>query len=209
MIAQLSGKVARIEPGIVVLDVAGVGYMVNVVASVTAKTPDVGMPVILHTHLVVREDDLSLYGFGTVQELLAFKLLISASGVGPRVALALLSTLSVDELARAVAANDTKTVALAPGVGPRLAQRICLEIGDKLAAIAIESRVASVTTVQSQSHANGTEFEDAVEALVSLGFARLDARRAAERVIAQSETTNLKAADIIHAAIKILSDGGR
>ncbi len=209
MIAQLSGKVARIEPGIVVLDVAGVGYMVNVVASVTAKTPDVGMPVILHTHLVVREDDLSLYGFATVQELLAFKLLISASGVGPRVALALLSTLSVDELARAVAGNDTKTVALAPGVGPRLAQRICLEIGDKLAAIAIESRVASVTTVQSQSHANGTEFEDAVEALVSLGFARLDARRAAERVIAQSETTNLKAAVIIHAAIKILSDGGR
>ncbi len=208
MIAQLTGKVARSEPGIVVLDVAGVGYLVNVPTSSTGTANAPGVPICLHTHLVVREDDLSLYGFVTVQELVAFKVLISASGVGPRVALALLSTLSVEELARAVASSDTKTVSLAPGVGQRLAQRICLELGDKLAAIALENRVATPSAPVPLA-STGAEFDDAVEALVSLGFARLDSRRAAERAVAQNKGTGSSAADIIHAAIKLLTDGGR
>ncbi len=209
MIAQLRGTVARTEPGIVIIDVAGVGYLVNTISYATGMGPSVGTVTCLHTHLVVREDDLSLYGFASLQELLAFRLLIAASGVGPRVALALLSTLSVEELARAVAANDTKTVALAPGVGPRLAQRICLEVGDKLAAISLEAAVPTISTSRQESSDQSAELHDAVEALVSLGFARLDSRRAAERAVAQSATTRPSAADIIHSAIKILSDGGR
>ncbi len=185
MIAQLTGTLARSEANSVVLDVGGVGYQVFVPTPTFSSLPEVGGKLTLLTHLIVREDDLSLYGFSTGPELAAFKLLLGASGVGPKVALALLSTLDVSEMARALSTSDTRSITRVPGVGPKLAQRLCLELGDKMAIFAFDRR-ADESEAGPGTAARNAAFEDVIDGLAGLGYSRADARRAAERAIAAS-----------------------
>ena len=190
MIAQLTGLVARVEGNSVILDVNGVGYLVFVPVSVLSDLPEPGGKVTLTTQLVLRgqpDMEMTLYGFHDAIELQAFKMLIGASGVGPKVALALLSTLTVEELARALSTNDTRLIIKVPGVGPKLASRLCLELGDKMAAFAFEKR-AERSEAGKQTAAENAAYEDVLEALVGLGYARADARRAAERAFANAES---------------------
>ena len=146
MIAQLTGTIARRAGGFVILDVNGVGYKVSVPLSVLENLPpeDEGnvQKVTLVTHLIVREDDLSLYGFGSETELRAFELLLTVSGVGPKVALALLSALTVEDLAHAIADEDVRTLTRVPGVGAKTAQRMVLELKDKFAALGFENKMS-------------------------------------------------------------------
>jgi Holliday junction DNA helicase RuvA len=132
MIASLTGVVAAKSPTHVVVDVGGVGYEVAMPASAIAALPPLGQRVTVLTHLNVREDEMSLFGFRTAADKEAFRLLISVSGVGPKVALAVLSAMDPATLADAVAREDLTAICEVPGVGKKLAQRLVMELKDKL-----------------------------------------------------------------------------
>ena len=132
MIASLTGVVAAKSPTHVIVDVGGVGYEVAMPASAIAALPSLGQRVTVLTHLNVREDEMSLFGFRTAADKEAFRLLISVSGVGPKVALAVLSAMDPATLADAVAREDMTAVREVPGVGKKLAQRLVMELKDKL-----------------------------------------------------------------------------
>ena len=133
MIARLRGSLVAMRPTGVLIEVAGVGYEIAMTPETMASLPSVGEEIVVHTHLQVREDDMSLYGFSTSADRDLFRVVISASGVGPRVGMALLATLSADQLRRAIATEDVAALSRAPGVGKRSAQKIILELRPKLA----------------------------------------------------------------------------
>jgi len=132
VIARLRGVLASVAP-VVVVDVGGVGYQVALTPQAVSDLPPVGEEVVVHTHLHVREDEMSLYGFLSSAERDLFRILITTSGVGPKVAMSLLSTLRPDQLRRAIVTEDAGALATAPGVGKRSAQRLILELRPKLA----------------------------------------------------------------------------
>jgi Holliday junction DNA helicase RuvA len=206
MIAHLSGTVARIEANSVVLDVNGVGYLVYVPLGVLSGLPEVGGKALLHTTMAVREDDITLYGFATLDEQRAFHLVTGVTGVGPKVALSMLSVLDAGELARAISSNDTKALTKIPGVGPKLAQRVCLELGERMAEFAFSQRLE--TMAASSTPQENAAFEDVVEALINFGYSRPDSKKAAERAIASAaDKGNVPA--LVRDALNILSSGGR
>ena len=210
MIAQLTGTLVRTEGGSVVIDVNGVGYLVHVPLSVLPLLPEVGGKTTLLTHFVVRgqpDMEMTLYGFLELAERAAFRILLGTSGVGPKVALALLSTLTVDELSRALSTNDTRTITKVPGVGPKLAQRMCLELGDKMAAFAFEKRTQRTAAGEQTAEENAV-FEDVLDALVGLGYSRSDARRAADRALANA-TDKANTSGLITSALALLTSGKR
>lgn len=133
MIGRLRGILVAMLGDAVIVEVGGVGYQVTMTPGGLASLPTVGEEVVIHTHLQVREDDLSLYGFPTLADRDLFRVVISASGVGPKVGMALLATLRSDQLRRAIATEDVDALSTAPGVGKRSAQKIILELRPKLA----------------------------------------------------------------------------
>lgn len=202
MIAQLSGQVVRTEANSVVLDVGGVGYRVFVPLTVLSALPPPGGKAVLVTTLVVREDDMTLYGFRTLDEQAAFGLLTSVTGVGPRVALAMMSSYEVPDLARAISSNDTKALTRIPGVGPKLAQRVILELGERMAELVFAQRVGDVGGDPDAGAVDG--LDDIIEALVNLGYSRPDSRRAAERAVAAAPDRS-NTPGLIREALNILS----
>ncbi|MDE2125032.1 MAG: Holliday junction branch migration protein RuvA [Armatimonadetes bacterium] len=205
MIAQITGRVVNADGALLVVEVQGIGYAVQVPSGAAASPPAEGDTVTLFTHLALSPNtmDIALYGFNSSADLRAFKLLISTSGVGPRVALGILGALSVDELADALHTNDIRTITAAPGVGPKLAQRMCLELGDKMAEQAIETRLSAGGPLRGASASNAMR-EDVVEALVSLGYNRIDARRAADLALSSTEE-GTGAGPLVAAALATLS----
>jgi Holliday junction DNA helicase RuvA len=210
MIAQLTGTVVRTEANSVILDVGGVGYQVFVPVPTLSALPPDGGKVTLLTHLVARvqpEFDMALYGFMEASEQRAFKILLGVSGVGAKVALALISSLSVADMARALSTSDTKGITKVPGIGPKLAQRLCLELGDKMAVFIFEQKTERTEATQQTAQENAT-YEDVIEALVGLGYGRPDARRATDRVVANAaDKTNTAA--LLSAALQFLNSGKR
>lgn len=202
MIAHLTGKVLRTDANSVVLDVNGVGYRAFVPLSVLSSLPSEGGTLSLFTTMIVREDDITLYGFPSLDEQQVFQALIGVAGVGPKVALSLLSVLEGPTLARAIASGDTKTLTKVPGVGPKLAQRIALELGDQMARLSFDLKVQSAAGAATTP--SGQVFEDIVEMLVSLQYNRSDARKAAEKVLADS-AGDADVPRLIREALNILS----
>ena len=188
MIAQLTGALIRIEGGSVILDAGGIGFQVYTPTSTLNEMPEIGGKVTLLTHLAARvqpDFDMALYGFLEAQQLHVFKLLIGVSGVGAKVGIAMLSALSVDELSRAISTNDVKVVTKVPGVGPKLAQRLCLELGDKMAALAFEQKAERKEAGEQTAQENQV-YEDVLEGLIGLGYSRADAKRAGDRIFASA-----------------------
>lgn len=185
MIAQLTGVVARAAAPIVVLDVNGVGYKVAVPLSVLERLPPQGEKVTLLTHLIVREDDLSLYGFLEEIEQKAFELLLSVTGVGPKAALALLSSLGGEGLARAVGSEDERTLVKAPGIGAKTAKLIILALKEKLFALGFERKVEGLAATDKTRQKSGSALlvEDVLSALTNLGYNKNDAQRAADAAL--------------------------
>ena len=163
MIARLTGILAETTADHAVLDVGGVGYLVQASARTLSAIGPVGGTVMLLTEMQVREDSMTLFGFGSAGERDWFRLLISVQGVGGRVALAILSTLEADELSRAVSSGDKAMVARANGVGPKLAQRIVMELKDKIGGVALGA-------AGSLPKAAAGAAADAVSALANLGL---------------------------------------
>jgi Holliday junction DNA helicase RuvA len=168
MIARLTGTIADRGLDHVVLDVSGVGYLVFGPASVVTRA-NPGETVTLHTHMVVKEDSMTLYGFFDAHQQRLFQTLIGVSGVGPKVGLALLSLMNADELSFAIASGNAAALARAQGVGQKLAARLVVELRDKM------TKAAGPTTVP------GVESEEVVAALMSLGYSQTEAVDAVAR----------------------------
>ncbi len=168
MFATLNGRVDEAEEHALIIEVGGIGFRVHTTDR-TARTQNIGETIKLYIHESIREDAFDLYGFVTKEEKNVFLQLISVSGVGPKAALAILSTLRPAELSAAVASSDAKRIATAPGVGPKLAQRIALELKDKLAPATAEA------IGETPLSALGNE---ALAALMALGFSAMEARDA-------------------------------
>lgn len=172
MIARLRGVLAESAADHAVLDVGGVGYLVWCSARTLTAIGEVGGDVLLFTEMQVREDAITLYGFGSAAERETFGLLTSVQGVGGRVALSILSVLDANELSRAIASGDKAMVARANGVGPKLAMRIVNELKDKMGGIALGPGLAPATA------AKGGTASDALSALANLGFRPAEASAA-------------------------------
>ena len=171
MIAKLRGLLDGFGADFAVIDVAGVGYLVSASTRTLSQLGAIGDEVVLHTEMLVAEDSIRLVGFSTAAERDWFRLLISVQGVGAKVALAILSALSVDEIHRAVASADSGMVSRAQGVGPKLALRIVNELKDRAGGVALGPAVGA--PIPAGSHA-----QDAVSALLNLGFRPAEASAA-------------------------------
>ena len=180
MIAKLKGIVDSVDEGSAVIDVNGVGYLVSA-SSRTLRDLVAGGPATVLVETIVREDAIALYGFLATAERDWFRILTTVQGVGARVALSILSTLSPDEIARAIAAGDRASLSRPAGVGPKLAARLATELKDKAAAFGVAPAPARATDAAAPAVA-ATVNEDAVSALVNLGYRRVEAFGAVARV---------------------------
>lgn len=178
MIAKLKGVVDSVDTDSAIVDVGGVGYLVSASAR-TLRDLVVGTPATVLVETIVREDAIALYGFLETAERDWFRILTTVQGVGARVALSILSTLSPDEIARAIAAQDRATLSRPAGVGPKLAARLATELKDKAAAFGIASPASKAADATAAPA--GSLNEDAVSALVNLGYRRVEAFGAVAR----------------------------
>jgi holliday junction DNA helicase RuvA len=205
MIGQLRGKLAEKRPNSVLVDVGGVGYVVAVSLSTYAGLGELHTDVTLLIHTHVREDALALYGFLSSREKQLFEMLLSASGVGPSLALKILSGMSVEELVPAIRGNDLGRLTKIPGVGRKTAERMVVELKDRLEAISAE--VIMKPAVSSSGGALSDVAADVTSALINLGY---DARAAEEAVSAGTRpagTANFE--KLLRVALNVLSMPGK
>lgn len=181
MIAKLKGMVDYVDTDSAVIEVGGVGYLVSASAR-TLRDLAIGGPATVLIETIVREDAIALYGFLETAERDWFRILTTVQGVGARVALAILSTLSPDEIARAIAAQDRATLSRPPGVGPKLAARLATELKDKAAAFGVAPSPGTESRAREAASPAGSINEDAISALVNLGYKRVEAFGAVARV---------------------------
>lgn len=195
MYYYLNGTLAYCDPQTVVVDCGGVGYQCNVSAT-TYQAVQGQKDVRLYTYLHVKEDAMTLFGFSEEREKELFLLLISISGVGPKVALSILSELTAEHLAAAVVSGDHGRISRANGVGPKLAQRICLELKDKIGKTDVRVSEAQMA----QAAAGREALRDAQEILLSFGYSKNDVGKALERCTADNSQ------DLVRQALRLLSN---
>ncbi len=200
MIARLRGRVADKQPNRLIVDVAGVGYDVQVPLSTFYVSADVGGEMALRVHTHVREDQLSLYGFATDLELAMFERLIAVSGIGPKLALAVLSGIEPRELAGAIQRNDLARLTSIPGVGKKTAERICVELRDRIPKT-IEAAAASPADALR---------DDLISALLNLGYHRQAIDKSLDSAFAKATTDGAVDAapifeDVLRLALKELA----
>lgn len=207
MLYYIKGELVLLETGCAVIDAGGVAYKMAISQNSYDALPKITFskePVFatLYTHLSVREDGIELFGFVSTEELSAFKLLISVSGVGPKVALSILSLLSPEKFALAVCTEDKKTISKASGVGPKTAARIILELKDKLSSTALPDSGANLGNQSSttDSGSSRSNYSEAIDALMVLGYSRPEAMTALSSI----DVTSMSLEDIIRHALKKL-----
>lgn len=207
MIGKLSGTLEEKQSPWILLDVGGVGYEMEVSMTTYCQLPEVGERVSLRTHLQVREDGQSFFGFFDLRERELFRCLIKVNGVGPRLALAILSGMDVEQFTAAVINEDTSRLVKLPGVGKKTAQRLVLDLRDRLAEFALPAGSGDTISVPIPDPPRGeSHLEDALSALVALGFKPQEASRAIERVKDESGGTS---EEVIRAALKLgVKQGG-
>lgn len=178
MIAKISGALAHKIPGEVIIDVSGVGYQVFIPLSVFYRLPEIGEPVTLHIHTHLREDALQLFGFLEQGEKQVFLLLNNVTGIGPKLAINILSGIPADDLARALKEGDQPRLVSIPGVGKKLAERMVVELRDKF---------LNLRTQQTAQGDGSQLMQDAVSALVNLGYRRPDAEKSVREIMQRGE----------------------
>lgn len=194
MIAFIEGEIAELTPAFVVINCNGVGYMLNI--SLTTYADIQGMPKVrLHSEMIVREDAHTLYGFSTVRERLMFRHLISVSGVGPGTARVVLSSMGVDELAAAIVGNNIGVLQSVKGIGAKSAQRIVLDLKDKL-------EKEGVMATENLPSLNNTMVQEALSALVMLGYNKASAQKTLNQVIKKNSGATLSIEQLIKEALK-------
>lgn len=197
MIASLRGKLLYSDENTVVVECSGVGFKCFATKNTIYNLPEKGEEVFLHTHLAVREDAMDLYGFSDLDELSAFKMVTSVSGVGPKIGIALLSQFSASQMLLYIASDDAKALTAASGVGIKLAQRIVLELKDKVGNLNVSNSavIKSVRKTETVSAAS-----EAIEALIALGYTKGEASLAVSRL-----DSDLPSSELIKQALKSLS----
>ena len=178
MIAQISGKLTQKQPGEVVIDVGGVGYLVFIPLNVFYRLPDLGAPMSLQIHTHVREDALQLFGFHDLAEKQVFLLLMGVSGIGPKLALNILSGIPAEELARALRNGDQVRLVSIPGVGKKLAERMIVELKDKFLTF-----TPATLDSAAKPEASSQKMQDAVSALINLGYKKPEIEKTVRDVL--------------------------
>lgn len=197
MFYSLTGKVTVIEESFVALECSGVAFQCMTTLNTISKIGRAGETVTLYTHLNVREDALDLFGFYTREELACFRELISVSGVGPKAALSILSLLSPDKLALCISSGDVKTITKAQGVGPKLAQRVVLELKGRLSSQLSSSSAAAAEGIAAAASSGSAA--EAIEALVMLGYSRSEAAAGISKL-----DSSLPVEELVRLALKSL-----
>lgn len=188
MISFIRGTLVDCEEDKVIVDVGGVGYGIYMAGSAMGMLPPVGSEVKLHTYLSVKEDAMKLYGFFTRDDLRVFKLLIGVNGIGPKGGLGVLSVLSPDDLRFAVLSNDVKAICAAPGIGKKTAEKLILELKDKLHLEDVLEHLEETPLSGGASGGQGEIQSEAVQALVALGYGSTEALRAVKQVSLREDT---------------------
>ena len=179
MISFVSGELVDIDENSVIVENNGIGLRIMMPASILSRLPDVGSRIKVHTFLYVKEDIMDLYGFMTKDDLKVFKLLITVNGIGPKGALVILSTITPDDLRFAVLSDDVKAISKAPGIGSKTAQKLIIELKDKLKLEDVLERPSDVAVVDAGANTAATE---AVMALTALGYSATEATKAVRMV---------------------------
>ncbi len=203
MIAFVEGELCFSGDGYVILNAGGIGYQIFTSATAIGTLPSAGSMVRMHTQLAVREDGISLYGFPTREELSLFSMLIQVNGIGPKAALSILSTFSPAQLVTAVTSSDAKTISKAPGVGPKTAGRLILDLKDKLKAWEMENLflISSTSNTVQEGLPDTDDAREAVLALQALGYTQSEADRA---VAAIGDVSGLDTGSILKQALRYL-----
>ena len=202
MISYIKGELAEILPDVIVVEANGIGYNIYVPGSVLGELPSVGSEVKIYTYMNVKEDECSLFGFLTRDDLVMFKMLISVNGIGPKAALGALSNITADDLRFAVLADDVAAIKALPGIGPKTAQKIIIELKDKLKLDEVfESALSKNKKADNNSNVMMIR-NDAVEALVSLGYSSKDALVAVKEV---EDIENKDSETVLKEALKKLA----
>ncbi len=197
MLASLRGQLTYLEPTYCIIECSGVGFRCSITAKTLGLMPPIGKEVKLYTYMSVKEDAIDLYGFSDMDELNCFKLITSVSGVGPKIGIALLSTFNAEQISLHIAGNNPKALTAASGVGLKLAQRIILELKDKVASLPGGTSDEVVSVGNAVSNTNSRE---AISALVSLGYSQSEASLAVGKF-----SPDLPVEALIRDALKLLS----
>ena len=203
MIAQLSGKLVQKQPNTVIIDVGGVGYDVTIPVSTFYELGEPGSDVSLKIHTHVREDALQLFGFWTAREKELFLKLTSVSGVGPKLAITMLSGMPAGELINAITNNDLVKLTSIPGVGRKTAERVVVELRDKLAVISLESREADRKAAHELAPGEAAVRDDTISALMALGYPKAIAERAVSFALREEGERTIEA--VLKRALRRLS----
>jgi Holliday junction DNA helicase RuvA len=196
MIAFLKGTIVEIQPDLTVLEVGNIGYNVRICAGTAARLPDIGSQVKIYTYTSVREDAIWLYGFLTSQELSLFKKCITVSGIGPKGALALLSALDADALRLAIIAGDAAAIAKAPGIGKKTAERLILELKDKIA----QETGSGELLIENIAFTDPSPArQEAVAALTALGYGQAESQKAVQAI---PDIEGMSSGAVLKAALK-------
>lgn len=202
MIAYVNGIVEDITEENAVIDVNGMGYNVKISADTAARLPGIGEPVKLYTYTCVREDAFQLYGFLSRGDLEIFKKLITVNGIGPKGGLAILSVMDADDLRYAIMSGDAKAISKAPGIGPKTAQRVILDLKDKISIDdALISREIAATAANAGLQGDTPQKREAIEALVSLGYGQAESARAVNAI---EGIEDMDSGAVLKAALKMM-----
>lgn len=203
MIAYVNGILESIEEGLAIVDVGGIGMNVFISGSTMDRMPGIGEAVKLYTYTSVKEDSFTLYGFLSRDELSLFKMLISVNGIGPKGGLSILSVMTPDDLRFAIMAGDAGTISKAPGVGKKTAERITLELRDKIKATEDDMlRSSSAVTLDDLTGEASSARDEAVAALVALGYNLSDAMKAVRKVLAENDSASGDTEMLLKLALK-------
>ena len=206
MMSYIKGPLTAIEEDVIVVEAGGVGMGIHVPLSVLDRLPGIGREVTVYTYFQVREDAMSLYGFLNRQDRDMFRQLIGVNGVGPKAALGILSTMTPDDLRMAIVTGDAKAISRAPGIGPKTAQRLILDLKDK---ISMEEMLGNLAlpcdggaSAALGTASMGEAAKEAVQALVALGYSNMEANKAVKQV---EVTETMTAEDVLKASLRYLS----
>lgn len=202
MYSYIKGELAEVNTDHIVIDVGGIGYMIYIPAQSLNYLPGIGEMLQVHTYLYMREDAMILYGFLTKDDLEMFKLLITVSGIGPKGGLAVLSTLSSDDLRFAVLSGDSKAISKAPGIGSKTAQRVIIDLKDKLSLEDAFEKKLEHENEKINVSSNSQVKNDAVMALNALGYSSTESLKAVSKV---EITDDMDVEDVLKAALKHMS----
>ena len=201
MLAYIKGSLEIKNNNYIVIDVGGLGYKVNMSKKALENVGNIGDKIKVYTYYRVREDDISIFGFNTNEELRMFELLLSVSGVGAKVALTILSNIEIAEFALAVITDDVNKIVKIPGIGKKSAQRIILELKDKLKAQELAETEEQGETKEARQEENNEAQEEAIAALQILGYSKKDI----EKAFAKLANKNVSVEELIKKGLTILS----